>query len=185
MFDFEPPRDTATLRSALATQNEEISGYLDQAFTTDEFFAPQAEAWSPAGHMRHLAKSVRPVAQAMGLPKLVLRLRFGGNRKGSRPFEAIRDLYLETLDAGARAGRYGPSSQTPDLEPDAWRELIMSRWRAAGSALDGQIGRWSEKHLDRLQLPHPLMGLFTVREMLYFTLYHNAHHARRIEERRA
>jgi hypothetical protein len=27
------------------------------------------------------------------------------------------------------------------------------------------------------------MGKFTVREMLYFTLYHNAHHGRRVWER--
>jgi hypothetical protein len=30
--------------------------------------------------------------------------------------------------------------------------------------------------LERIRLPHPLLGRLTTREMLFFTLYHNQHH---------
>jgi hypothetical protein len=43
---------------------------------------------------------------------------------------------------------------------------------------------WSEQALDRLRLPHPGLGLLTVREMLLFTLYHNAHHVFGVAQRR-
>jgi hypothetical protein len=39
--------------------------------------------------------------------------------------------------------------------------------------------------LDRLRLPHPGLGLLTVREMLLFTLYHNTHHVLGVERRRS
>jgi hypothetical protein len=35
---------------------------------------------------------------------------------------------------------------------------------------------WSEDDLDNHRLPHPLLGKLTVREMLFFTLYHIQHH---------
>ena len=43
--------------------------------------------------------------------------------------------------------------------------------------------RWSEKKLDRYQAPHPALGKLTIREMLYFTIFHNVHHARLVAER--
>jgi len=34
----------------------------------------------------------------------------------------------------------------------------------------------SENNLDNYQIPHPLIGLLTCREFLYFTHYHTMHH---------
>jgi len=38
------------------------------------------------------------------------------------------------------------------------------------------MGDWSELQMDRIRLPHPVLGKLSVREMLFFTLYHNQHH---------
>jgi hypothetical protein len=46
-----------------------------------------------------------------------------------------------------------------------------------------RIGTWSETDLDRYRLPHPLLGRLTVREMLFFTVQHLAHHASKVEAR--
>ena len=76
-------------------------------------------------------------------------------------------------------------SEAPtDVAPEEWRGQVIDRWRQASAALAASAGRWSEKALDRYQLPHPLLGNMTTRELLFFTVYHNAHHARRIAERR-
>ena len=45
------------------------------------------------------------------------------------------------------------------------------------------IGSWREQDLDRYVLPHPLLGKLTLREMLFFTLYHNYHHVRNVAAR--
>ena len=43
----------------------------------------------------------------------------------------------------------------------------------------------SQADLDRYRLPHPLLGKLTVREMLFFTVYHNYHHVRSVADRLA
>ena len=45
-----------------------------------------------------------------------------------------------------------------------------------GEKYTERLGNWSEKDLDKYKLPHPLLGKLTVREMLFFTIYHNEHH---------
>lgn len=185
MFDIEPPSSKETLAPTLSRLHDEIVTYLE-AMPTQQFVTPQGEAWSPAGHLRHLVKSVKAVAYGMGMPKLALALRFGVGFGGSRSFGEIRDVYLQAIDDGrARAtGRYASSSEIPDgTTPEAWRASLLDRWVQAGEGLAKALGRWSEGALDRHRLPHPILGKMTVREMLFFTAYHNAHHARRIHER--
>jgi hypothetical protein len=91
-------------------------------------------------------------------------------------------LYQAALDAGGGAGRFAPSSVAPDLAQSDWRRRILAQWRSVGADLVAGLGRWSEPALDRHLLPHPLLGKLTVREMLFFTLYHNVHHGRRVAE---
>ena len=42
--------------------------------------------------------------------------------------------------------------------------------------LSEKIDRFSETELDQFILPHPLLGKLTLREMIYFTIYHVEHH---------
>ncbi len=184
MFEIDPPRSTAALRQGLAELQQEITALVDD-MSSEEFQTPQGEHWSPAEHIRHLVTAMRALVQGMSAPKILLALRFGLNRKGSRSFEEIRESYRAALDAGGKAsGRYDPSARRIELEPEELRALIMSRWIAVGENLDRAVSSWSDRALDRHQAKHPLLGVMTVRELLYFTLYHNAHHARRIVERR-
>lgn len=39
-----------------------------------------------------------------------------------------------------------------------------------------EVREWDEAALDRIRLPHPLLGKLAVRETLLFTLYHDRHH---------
>ncbi len=183
MFEIDPPTDKQSIANALEKLDGEIGDYF-QALSTEEFLAPQGAAWSPSGHLQHLTKAVAPLAGAMRLPRLLLRLRFGRSRTGSRDFEAIRERYHEALSGGLEAGPYGPSSRPAELPPQALRGRTLGRWRRASGELRTALHRWSEADLDRYRLPHPGIGKLTVREMLFFTIYHNAHHARRVHERR-
>jgi hypothetical protein len=149
------------------------------------FFAPQGTAWAPAGHIRHLSRASWPLVKALNLPRLVLGLRFGRHRGTPEGFERIRSRYLALLDAGATAGRFAPSPEPPPTDPEARRAEILAEWSRATVDLVNASGRWPDAALDRYQLPHPLLGMLTVRDMLAFTVYHTAHHLRRIMERDA
>lgn len=90
-------------------------------------------------------------------------------------YDDLRTRYLGALAAGGEAGRFAPS---PRAESDLheWRLAIMADFARMNHELRKAITPWSESKLDRLQLPHPLLGKLTVREMLFFTLYHQRHH---------
>jgi len=147
-----------------------------ESFTPAAFLAPLGDAWSPADNVRHLTRSVRPLAMALGIPRLVLRLRFGRPKAASRTYTRLRDDYRALLAAGGKAGKYAPSPLGDEPDAAAARIRILAEHDRAVDALIAASGTWSEAALDRRQLPHPLLGDLTVREMLFFTLYHNQHH---------
>ena len=165
-------------KSVQDAQAEDVAYF--GAFDTDAFFQKLGTAWSPAETVRHLIKSIRAVAKALAMPRLVLRLMFGWPRRPSVTYDALRTRYLALLAAGGKAGRFGPSPQT-----DADMPTIMNRLALANGDLVAAIGRWKERDLDRYQLPHPLLGKLTVREMLFFTVYHQHHHLEVTKRRRA
>ncbi|HEX6098943.1 MAG TPA: DinB family protein [Thermoanaerobaculia bacterium] len=153
------------------------------AFDAPAFFAKLGEAWSPAENVRHLVKSIRPVTKALGMPRLVLWVMFGRAKRVSVSYDALVERYHGLLEGGAKAGRFAPSAREEhDLE--ARRTEILGQQAEANRALRAAIARWPERALDRYQLPHPLLGKLTVREMLYFTLYHQLHHIGVVERRR-
>ena len=92
----------------------------------------------------------------------------------------MRTRYLGLLEAGGKAGRFAPSAETTSD-----RSTILARLAQANDELQKAITRWSEADLDRYQLPHPLLGKLTVREMLFFTVYHQHHHMDVTSRRRA
>lgn len=150
-----------------------------------EFFAPQGEKWSPAEQVRHLTKSVRPVAKALHMPRIALALLFGYRRAASRSFIEVEAFYQSKLKTGVTAGRFAPSPQPAPNDPRTRRAEIMQHWQETHRQLLQAIAAWPEAALNHYRLPHPVLGKLTLREMLFFTLYHNAHHVRQVYERRA
>jgi hypothetical protein len=177
------PRTKPEIRRELRALHERSTVFWE-AFSTAEFLAPIGEAWSPADNVRHLIKSIRPLAGGLRVPRLLVLLRFGPALRGSRGYAEIREVYHGALAKGADAGRFAPSPEGPPADPEAWRGEVMRRWREGADSLDEAIALWSEGSLDRCRMPHPLLGKLTVREMLLFTLYHNLHHVQNVARRK-
>jgi hypothetical protein len=150
----------------------------------DYFFTPFGEKWSPAENVIHLNKSTRPVALAMRLPRVVPRLLFGAGTSPSRSYAQIQSIYREALQNGAQAGSYAPSRREFPDNPKVIRQKIMREWNRIWQQLIHATQGWKDSSLDRLRLPHPLIGKLSVREMLYFTLYHHRHHWENVAGRR-
>ncbi len=182
MQEMEVPESTEELRSALRDQGQEVVSFLE-TLPMEEFFAPQATYWSPSEHLRHLVKCVRPLARALSYPKALLLLRYGPSLRPSRAFKEVRDHYRGKLAAGATAGAFSPSSKKYEDPPETRRKQVFEQWRVVVETLDKALDGWGELSLDRIRLPHPVMGKLTVREMLLWNLYHNHHHLERVRER--
>jgi hypothetical protein len=178
-----PPHSREEILDALTRQENDNAAYWN-AFDGEGFFARIGESWSPAETVRHLTKAIRPVAKALTLPRFVLRLRFGKARRASQRYDELLARYEGLLAAGGKAGRFAPSERT-EADLDAWRGSIMKSFTRVNEELRRAVTRWPEAKLDALQLPHPLLGMLTVREMLFFTLFHQQHHIDVVRKRRA
>lgn len=146
------------------------------ALPPDQFVAPLGEAWSPADNLRHLIKSTTPVTKGLSLPRLALRVLFGSARTPSASYVELRDRYRAVLANGATAGRFAPKAARVPSDHAAWQRELVGKCRDSVSNLKQAAACWSEADLDIYRLPHPLLGKLTLREMLFFTLYHFMHH---------
>ncbi|MEL6534096.1 MAG: DinB family protein [Bacteroidota bacterium] len=147
---------------------------VDYFISLDEasFIQSQDGKWAPGQHLEHLLKSVRPVSLAFGLPSLVTRLFFGRAHGTSRSYDELVQAYKQALASGAKASRpYIPKRANYKKQKAVARSLNRTV-----ATLSRRIHQFSEPQLDRLRLPHPILGKITLREMLYFTIYHAEHH---------
>lgn len=154
-----------------------------EALDTSVFMARIGDAWSPADNVRHLTKSVRAVTKGLRMPRLALLLVFGRAKRPSRRYAEVVAWYRARLAQGADAGRFSPEDRPAPADAEAERARIMRFHATALDELDAVIARWPEGPLDRRRLPHPLLGPLTVREMLFFTVYHNQHHVANVRRR--
>lgn len=135
-------------------------------------------AWTAGQHLLHLIKSTRPLTVGLGYPRILLRLKFGAI-SGSGSYEDVVTRYRTVLDNGGKAmGEYIPREV-----PASEHAQMVARFRAEIAKLCTNLSQWSEKNLDRTGAPHPLIGMLTVRELMYFTIYHIGHHRQSLESR--
>lgn len=143
------------------------------------FFAPRpGEKWSPAEILGHLILSSKAINKAMSAPKMFLRASFGISKEESSRFDEKIAKYHSALSSGLKAPK---GFVYKDVEVKG-RDNLMSSWSSELSKLLVSIEKWSEKDLDKYQLPHPAFGKLSVRDMLKFTDFHTQHHHEQIKE---
>lgn len=134
-------------------------------------------AWSAGQHLLHLIKSTKPLAVGMGYPRLMLRFKFGSVKRPPKSYEETIEMYKNALASGGQAtGEFVPREVKKEE-----RDILVKRFKNEMSVLTNQVYQWSEKHLDSTAVPHPLIGKISLREMLYFTIYHIEHHLQTLE----
>lgn len=133
--------------------------------------------WNAVLQAEHLYLCLRPVNLALALPKWLPVLLFGQSKSGSRTYERLVAAYQLKLQTGGKApGTYVPKKSRQNVK------RILQRLQRLVDKLVARLDKYDEHQLDTLRLPHPLLGKLTLRELLYFTIYHVGHHHRQAEE---
>lgn len=147
------------------------------AISEKGFFMREGEVWSASDNVDHMIKAIKPVAKAMNIPKIALQTMFAKPDHPSRAYEEICSTYRAEIAKGAKAsGTFLPNQETPE-NPEGKKMELLDQLSKAGGKLISAVEKWDDKALDEAQLPHPIIGKLTIREMLYFTIYHNLRHA--------
>ena len=164
------------LINALKDANERVTKWFT-SIPAEDFFTRDEEVWSASDNMDHLIKSHKPISKALKLPKFTLQAVFGKPEKPSMTYEELCQIYRNAIAKGGQAfGRYLPDQQTP-ADTEKAKSDLLNQFSKASAELVSVAEKWNESELDEYLLPHPLIGKLTIREMLFFTIYHNLRHA--------
>ncbi len=134
--------------------------------------------WSAGQQLNHIQLSVAPFKQALSLPLFILKLIFGKANRPSKTYDELVAKYRDKLSKGGVA----PGRFIPKLVAFDNRERVVNKLTATVEGLCRRVKTYNESELDGYILPHPLLGKVTLREMLYFTIYHVTHHERLIRQ---
>ena len=163
--------------SETKNSNQRAVEWFD-AIPPNQFFIREGEIWSASDNVDHLIKAIKPIALALKMPRLGLQAMFGKAEHPSRTYAEICKIYVAEIAKGAQAsGRFLPDQESP-AEPEIQKKSLLIQLSRAGDSLLSALEKWQDVELDQYQLPHPILGKLTIREMLFFSIYHTLRHAR-------
>ena len=97
---------------------------------------------------------------------------FGRSNRPGRTYDELVKKYTQKLAEGGRAsGRFIPKEISL-----AHRKKLISSLNTDVQSLTRNLNKFTESELENIVLPHPLLGKLTIKEMMYFTIYHAEHH---------
>ena len=170
------PTNQSELQHALAVSFQDI---IDLSIAVDEdmFYLEANNKWSIGGNIDHLVMSSFEIVSMTGRPKTLFD-QFGKAKRPSRSYEDLVATYKEVLSNGRKAPvDYSPVTDAPKTREELLQSIQMLQTKLAKRLPE----HWTEEELDTYRLPHPAMGMMTMREILAFTVLHNYHHLEAME----
>lgn len=156
----------------LQSNHQAFTEYI-QTFDKENFIhSKDASKWSAGQQLDHIRRSIAPLNLAFRLPKWLSKMIFGTSNRPTRTYEALIEKYHSKLAQGGKAsGNFIPKEVKAES-----KDAVISKVIQSIDILSKLLANYSEEDLDKYLLPHPLLGKLTLREMLYFTIYHVTHH---------
>jgi hypothetical protein len=173
------PADSNWDKASLNEQLQKATDSCLNASTTVSgtvFFDNSNGKWSIAENLIHLDKIAKRIAKTMAMPKEQLA-NFGLATRPSRTYQGMIDSYISSIKAPLEAPKALVAVQTAEDTHDS----VIEGYKKAHAYLAGTIAHFSENDLDTYQMPHPLFGNLTIREMLYFVILHIKHHQKAVD----
>ena len=145
---------------------------LVKGLNKEEFEFNVNDKWSAGQDLMHLIKVLRIVNIGFTLPKPILHLLFGINKKESRSFEDLRQVYKNALEGGAKA----PTIYIPKLVSHTEKDSLIQKYASLNKSFIDKLNNHTSFELDRYRLPHPILGKISLGELASFTSFHTSHH---------
>ncbi len=145
---------------------------LVKGLNSKDFIFSLDNKWTAGQQIDHIYRSISPLLMAFSFPKFVIRMLFGKANRPSMSYDNLIKKYLLKLEnGGAATGRFVPKAVKSGQKGHLTHHLFE-----VVESLTIKIDKYTEQQLDEYILPHPLLGKLTIREMLYFTIYHVEQH---------
>lgn len=172
--------DKQSIADLLEDKNQKLLTWLEQQDPEKWQEGPEGK-WTTGQQALHLLQSIKPLNDALSMPKFILRYKFGKANREVRNYETIVQRYQERLkEAQGRTFRGSQNMKIPNIKEKAY---ILTRLQVESKKLQYKTRKMSDKNLDTLILPHPLMGKMLVREIIMWTAHHIEHHTQTLQEK--
>ena len=165
------PTNKTTLHAQIDENRRAMIDYVT-SLSDEQFVAQPNSKWSAAETLQHLFLSTRALNRALSSP----REFFDQWPRADRPSRSFADIKAAYLAALAGSPVSAPDSVLPRAEDIGSRTDVAERFDTITHDLMTTLDNWTETDLDQYQVPHPRLGLLTVREFFGFSAYHILHH---------
>lgn len=149
----------------------ELDNYLSK-IDDKSFIKSINKKWSIAQNIEHLTISNNITAFSITMPKIILQQLYGKKQRNDWNYDEVVWQYQLKLQSGAKAA----FAFQPKLSLIKFRKPILLLWKNSCKNLVQAIQKLNEEDLDNYLIPHPIIGKITIRELLFFTIYHIQHH---------
>jgi hypothetical protein len=170
--------DKEAIADLIEVKHSELISWLELS-PDDSWTEGPENKWTTGQQALHLLQSIKRLNAALSMPKFLLRYKFGKSNRPVRDYDAIAKRYQERLeDAKGNTFKGSQNMKVPSLSEKVY---ILNRLQTEHKKLQYKTNKISDKNLDTLILPHPLMGKMPVREIIMWTAYHVEHHTKTLK----
>lgn len=165
--------DKEEIAHLIDAKHSELIHWLEQQPNETWTQGPEGK-WTQGQQALHLLQSIVPLNNALSLPKFLIRYKFGKANRSVRDYNTIANRYNERLkDAKGKTFKGSQNMKIPEIDE---KQYILNRLQTESKKLQYKTKKISDKNLDKLILPHPLMGKMPIREIIMWTAHHVEHH---------
>jgi hypothetical protein len=156
-----------SLKNSVENFNELISN-----LNKEEFEININNKWSAGQDLVHLIKVLQILNVGYLIPKPLLGIIYGNNKKEQRSFEHLQALYKKAIENGAKS----PSLYIPKPVLFEDKSSLIKKHQLLHEKFIERINKHSDIELDNYSLPHPILGKVSLSELAIFTSFHTIHH---------
>ncbi|NRA93372.1 MAG: DinB family protein, partial [Psychroserpens sp.] len=158
--------DKDAIADLIDAKNSALINWVSQQDSEKWLEGPDGK-WTTGQHALHILQSLVPLNNALSLPKLIIRVKFGKVNREIRDYDTVVNRYHDRLKA-SEGITFGPS-QNMKVPPISEKQYFLDRIQVEGKKLQYKTRKLSDKVLDTLILPHPLMGKMPIREIIMWS----------------
>ncbi|WP_447636225.1 DinB family protein [Flavobacterium microcysteis] len=168
--------NTSELITLFRNNHLELADYVN-ALPEDQFLHSKNGKWTAGQQLSHVYLCLLPISKALPSKEFLIQ-KFGKIERPLWDYDTVLANYKEALAKGGKA----PEKFLPEaVQPEAKAELT-AELRQILDSIQQQLADYTEEELDTIVMPHPLLGIMTVREMFFLMAYHAIHHLRQTEQ---
>ncbi|WP_312339577.1 DinB family protein [Sphingobacterium sp.] len=145
-----------------------------QALPESHFSFRNNEKWTAGQQLKHILLTLLPFPKILQSKDFISQ-KFGTLERTPWDYETVRNNYLKT-------SLQAPKQFLPEEISTEQKERLIAQTKEILDTINQLFALYTEEELDRLALPHPLLGKLSIREMFYLMSYHPIHHLNQIKE---